>query len=74
MSFGDMGENADGKKRQRIKPGSVQELIAWETLRMPDAVAAVMGGPNKAEARRLIESLGYRIKETPEERDRRGTR
>ena len=39
-------------------PGERQQLrIARDTLRMPDAMAAVMGGPNKAAARAIIKRL-----------------
>jgi hypothetical protein len=40
--------------------------IAQQTLRMPDAMVGVMGGPDKAESRRIIQRLtGRRPKENP---------
>ena len=45
----------------RLNKPSVPEehrlRVAQETLEMPDALARVMGGPSKEEARRIIRDL-----------------
>jgi len=40
-----------------ITPKQHQLAIAKRTLRMPDAIAGVMGGPTKAEAQEIIQKL-----------------
>lgn len=57
------------KKRELSVPEKHQLRIAEDTLRMPDAMAEVMGGPTKAEAREII----YRLtgKKAVENRRRR---
>ena len=53
-------------KRQLSVPEKHQLKIARDTLRMPDAMAGVMGGPTKAQARQIIKELtGRRPKENP---------
>ncbi len=44
-------------KRELSVPQKHQLRVAWQTLQMPDAIAAVMGGPTKAEAREIIKRL-----------------
>lgn len=46
------------KTRKKLSiPEKHQLKIAYDTLRMPDAMAAVMGGPTKVEARVIIRTL-----------------
>jgi len=45
------------RKRELTTPEQHQLKIAHQTLRMPDAMVGVMGGPSKEEARRIIERL-----------------
>ena len=58
----------------RMNPMSVPEKhqlrIARETLKMSDAMAGVMGGPTKAEAREIIQRLEKKIRVTVAIRDR----
>ena len=37
-----------------------QIQIAKDTLKMPDAIAAVMGGPSKAQARETLKRFGVK--------------
>jgi len=43
--------------RELTVPEQHQLKIARDTLKMPDAMVAVMGGPSKAEAAEIIERL-----------------
>lgn len=45
------------RKRELSVPEKHQLKIARDTLRMPDAIAAVVGGPSKEEAREIIKRL-----------------
>lgn len=47
------------RKRAKDVPGQHAERIARQTLAMHDAMAGVMGGPTKAEARERLRALGY---------------
>jgi hypothetical protein len=51
------------RRRKRIRdiPTQHQLRIAKQTLRMPDAMARVMGGMTKEEARRLLKVHGMRV-------------
>jgi xanthine/CO dehydrogenase XdhC/CoxF family maturation factor len=42
---------------------SHQLNIAKKTLRMPDAMVGVMGGMNKADARKFLKSIGWTDKQ-----------
>jgi hypothetical protein len=44
-------------KKTLTVPEKHQLKIARDTLKMPDAIAAVMGGPTKEEAREIIRRL-----------------
>ncbi len=46
--------------RRLSVPERHQLKVARQTLRMPDAMVGVMGGPNKAQAREIIARLGRR--------------
>ncbi len=46
--------NRKGHTRQLSVPEQHQLRIALATLKMTDAAANIMGGPNKAEAREII--------------------
>ena len=52
-------------KKRELSVGEKHQLkIARATLRMPDAIANVMGPPSKAEARRIVFKLtGKKAKE-----------
>jgi hypothetical protein len=45
------------KSKQLTIPERHQLKIARDTLRMPDAMVGVMGGPSKQEAREIIKRL-----------------
>jgi hypothetical protein len=45
------------KRRELSVPERHQLRIARATLKMHDAAVAIMGGPNKAEAREIIKRL-----------------
>lgn len=47
-------------------PERHQLKIARSTLHMPDAVAGVMGGPTKEQAREIIRRLTGKIREASE--------
>lgn len=40
-----------------------QTLIAKKTLRMPDAMVHIMGGPNKEESRNHLKKMGWTVKQ-----------
>lgn len=46
--------------RQRDVPGYHRVRIARSTLKMPDAMARIMGGPTKAEAREILRRYGFK--------------
>lgn len=59
-------------KRELSVPEKHQLKIARDTLRMPDAMAGVMGGPTKAQAREIIYRLtGQKPKENRRRRNRK---
>ncbi len=62
-------------RRQLSVPERHQLKIAMDTLRMPDAMANVMGGPTKAEAREIIfRFTGRTVKENPAKRRTKKTK
>jgi len=49
-------------KKRELSVFDVHQLrIAKSTLRMPDAMVGVMGGPTKAEARKIIFKLTGKV-------------
>lgn len=48
------------RKRNLSIPEQHQLRIARRTLKMPDAMVGVMGGPNKEESREIIKRLSRR--------------
>jgi hypothetical protein len=51
-------ENRTVRRERRLSIPEQHALrIARDTLRMPDAIAAVMGGPDKKTARKIVRRL-----------------
>ena len=50
-----------------------QKKIAIKTLKMPDAMAGVMGPPTKAQARAILKKFGYSAKRIAKLEEAAGT-
>jgi hypothetical protein len=59
-----MSKNKKRSKQDNQDPFTVNQIrVCLNILRMPDAIANVMGGPTKAQAREFLKSQGIEVEE-----------